>query len=56
RELCKREGIDLIEIPYTADLYPYIKNVLIEKDLTREKNDPFFIRAGWDQPLEISNE
>ncbi|CAJ0927102.1 14667_t:CDS:2 [Entrophospora sp. SA101] len=25
-------------------------------DLTREKNDPFFIRAGWDQPLEISNE
>jgi len=24
-------------------------------DLTREKNDPFFIRAGWDQPLEISN-
>ncbi|CAJ0759806.1 21828_t:CDS:1, partial [Entrophospora sp. SA101] len=31
RKLCKRESIDLIEIPYTADLYPYIKNVLIEK-------------------------
>ncbi|CAJ0846973.1 6480_t:CDS:2, partial [Entrophospora sp. SA101] len=31
RELCKREGIDLIEIPYTADPFPYIKNILEEK-------------------------
>ncbi|CAJ0837762.1 4331_t:CDS:2 [Entrophospora sp. SA101] len=28
---------------------------LEKTDLTREKNDPFFIRAGWDQPLEVSN-
>ncbi|CAJ0846797.1 12129_t:CDS:1, partial [Entrophospora sp. SA101] len=31
RELCKREGIDLIEIPYTADLFPFIKHILEEK-------------------------
>ncbi|RHZ90039.1 hypothetical protein Glove_9g69 [Diversispora epigaea] len=32
REICKREGIDLIEISYEADLFPYIKSKLQEKD------------------------
>ena len=31
RDECKREGIDLIEIPYTCDLLPYIKSELQKK-------------------------
>ena len=31
RDICKREGIDLIEISYDADLFPYIKSKLQEK-------------------------
>jgi len=31
RDKCKRKGIDLIEIPYTCDLFPYIKSELLKK-------------------------
>src|SRR6185295_15749166 len=30
-DICKRESIDLIEISYDADLFPYIKSKLQEK-------------------------
>ena len=29
--ICKEQGIDLIEIPYDADLFPYIKSKLQER-------------------------
>ena len=28
RDICKREGIDLIEISFDMDLFPYIKSKL----------------------------
>ena len=38
REICKERGIDLIEINYDADLYEFIRNILITKGYLQDKN------------------
>jgi len=37
REICVREGIDLIIIPYSCDLLPYIKSELQKKGYLSHK-------------------
>ena len=37
RDICKREGIDLIEISFDIDLFPYIKSKLQEKGYLSHK-------------------
>ncbi|RHZ76349.1 hypothetical protein Glove_198g86 [Diversispora epigaea] len=44
-EICAREGIDLIEIGFDADLYEFIKNTLIVKD--KALHPTLFVNRLW---------